>query len=116
MRFWRSSDAGNPSDAVVFDASTLPLHENVSATRKAVEAIKSIDPRMLAEGEIGNVGSGSEIHGTIPPSSRNRQRRAGARRLRALPVCRRGIPGDSSGVERGRSAGRTSEGSVRKGK
>jgi fructose-bisphosphate aldolase class II len=57
-------------DAVVFDASTLPLDENVSATRKAVDAVKSIDPRILVEGEIGNIGSGSEVHETVPESSR----------------------------------------------
>lgn len=53
-------------DAIVFDRSTLPLEENVAQTRKAVKAIKAIDPSIVVEGEIGNIGSGSEIHQTAP--------------------------------------------------
>jgi fructose-bisphosphate aldolase class II len=49
-------------DAVVFDLSALPLEENINQTKQAVEAIKSISPSMIIEGEIGNIGSGSEIH------------------------------------------------------
>jgi len=58
-------------DEIVFDASTLPLAENVSLTRKAVEAIKSINPSILVEGEIGDIGSGSEIHDQAPETARN---------------------------------------------
>lgn len=39
-------------------------------TRQAVDAVKSIDPRIVVEGELGNIGSGSEIHDTVPESSR----------------------------------------------
>ena len=49
-------------DAIVFDRSTLPLEENVRQTREAVVALKSIRPSILIEGEIGDIGSGSEIH------------------------------------------------------
>jgi fructose-bisphosphate aldolase class II len=49
-------------DLIVFDASELPFDQNVAATRRAVEAAKSIRPEILVEGEIGYIGSGSEIH------------------------------------------------------
>jgi fructose-bisphosphate aldolase, class II len=49
-------------DWVVFDLSTLPFEENVRQTKQAVEALKAIRPSILVEGEIGDIGSGSEIH------------------------------------------------------
>jgi fructose-bisphosphate aldolase class II len=49
-------------DTIVFDASALPFEENVRVTRQAVEAIKSVNPNILVEGEIGDIGTGSEIH------------------------------------------------------
>jgi fructose-bisphosphate aldolase, class II len=49
-------------DAVVIDFSALPFEENVARTRETVEAIKAINPAILAEGEIGDIGTGSEIH------------------------------------------------------
>jgi len=53
-------------DAIVFDNSTLPFAENVAQTRKAVEAVKSVNAAILVEGEIGDIGSGSEIHDKAP--------------------------------------------------
>jgi fructose-bisphosphate aldolase class II len=52
-------------DSVVIDFSALPFDENVSRTKETVEAIKAINPAILAEGEIGNIGTGSEIHETV---------------------------------------------------
>ena len=49
-------------DSVVFDLSTLPLEENTRSTRHAAEALKSMNPAVVAEGEVGDIGSGSEIH------------------------------------------------------
>jgi fructose-bisphosphate aldolase, class II len=49
-------------DAVVIDFSALPFEENVARTKETVEAIKEINPAILAEGEIGDIGTGSEIH------------------------------------------------------
>ena len=49
-------------DSIVFDLSALPLEENIRQTREAVSALKGIHPSMLVEGEIGDIGSGSEIH------------------------------------------------------
>ena len=57
-------------DMVGFDASSLPLETNINLTSQAVEAVKSINPRIVIEGELGNIGSGSEIHDKVPESSR----------------------------------------------
>jgi fructose-bisphosphate aldolase, class II len=56
-------------DWVVFDLSTLPFEENLRQTKQAVEALKAIRPSILVEGEIGDIGSGSEIHDAAPASS-----------------------------------------------
>jgi fructose-bisphosphate aldolase, class II len=53
-------------DAIVFDLSALPIEENVRQTKQAVEILKGINPGMLVEGEIGDIGSGSEIHESSP--------------------------------------------------
>jgi fructose-bisphosphate aldolase class II len=52
-------------DSVVIDFSALPFDKNVSSTKETVEAIKAINPAIIAEGEIGNIGTGSEIHETV---------------------------------------------------
>jgi len=53
-------------DAIVFDASALPFEQNVRQTKEAVEALKTINPAILVEGEIGDIGTGSEIHEEAP--------------------------------------------------
>jgi fructose-bisphosphate aldolase class II len=53
-------------DAIVFDASALPFEQNVRETRTAVEAIKANNPAILVEGEIGDIGTGSQIHENTP--------------------------------------------------
>jgi len=53
-------------DEVIFDASALPFEENVKETRRAVEALKSINPAIVVEGEIGNIGASSEILEKVP--------------------------------------------------
>src|ERR1700751_2123072 len=57
-------------DAIVFDRSALPFEENVRETKEAIEALKAINPSMLVEGEIGDIGSGSEIHDSSPDLSK----------------------------------------------
>src|SRR5215468_7638653 len=49
-------------DAVTIDFSALPFEQNVARTKETVQAIKAINPAILAEGEIGDIGTGSEIH------------------------------------------------------
>ena len=58
-------------DSVVIDFSALPFDQNVSRTKETVEAIKAINPAILAEGEIGDIGTGSEIHETVHNEVRN---------------------------------------------
>lgn len=53
-------------DAIVFDLSALPFEQNIRQTKEAVEALKSINPSILVEGEVGDIGSGSEVHKEIP--------------------------------------------------
>ena len=57
-------------DSIVFDLSALPFEENVRKTKAAVEALKTINPAILVEGEIGDIGTGSEIHDEAPDLSR----------------------------------------------
>jgi fructose-bisphosphate aldolase class II len=57
-------------DAIVFDLSALPFEQNVRQTREAVEALKAINPAILVEGEIGDIGTGSEIHEEAPDLSK----------------------------------------------
>jgi fructose-bisphosphate aldolase, class II len=57
-------------DSVVFDLSALPFEENVRQTKDAVEALKAINPAILVEGEIGDIGTGSEIHDQAPDLSK----------------------------------------------
>src|SRR5262249_744715 len=39
-----------------------PFDENVRQTKEGVETLKKINPDILVEGEIGDIGTGSEIH------------------------------------------------------
>ena len=58
-------------DAIVFDVSAQPLEQNARQTREAVEALKEINPAILVEGEIGYIGTGSEIHEEAPDLSKD---------------------------------------------
>jgi fructose-bisphosphate aldolase, class II len=53
-------------DEIIFDGSTLSFEENVAQTKRAVEAIKSIDPGIVVEGEIGYIGTSSAILDKVP--------------------------------------------------
>ena len=57
-------------DSIVFDLSALPFDENIRQTQQAVQALKALNPSMLVEGEIGDIGSGSEIHKAAPDLSK----------------------------------------------
>jgi fructose-bisphosphate aldolase, class II len=56
-------------DAIVFDLSALPFEQNVRQTKEAVEILKTINSAILVEGEIGDIGTGSEIHEEPPDLS-----------------------------------------------
>src|SRR5215475_311361 len=49
-------------DAVGIDFSALPFDQNVTRTKEAVQVVKAINPAILVEGEVGDIGTGSEIH------------------------------------------------------
>lgn len=53
-------------DAVLFDSGKLDLEENIKLTKQAVHIVKSINPEILVEGELGYIGSGSEILEKLP--------------------------------------------------
>jgi len=57
-------------DSIVFDLSALPFEENVRQTKEAIGALKAINPNILVEGEIGDIGTGSEIHEKAPDLSK----------------------------------------------
>jgi fructose-bisphosphate aldolase class II len=57
-------------DSIVFDLSALPFEENVRQTKEAIGVLKAINPDILIEGEIGDIGTGSEIHDTAPDLTR----------------------------------------------
>src|SRR5271167_2943290 len=48
-------------DEIIFDASKLPFEENIKQTIEAVKLIRSINPNIMIEGEIGYIGSSSEV-------------------------------------------------------
>ena len=52
-------DAG--FDSVIFDGSHLPFEENVKQTREAVALARASGRDVLLEGELGMIGSGSEV-------------------------------------------------------
>ena len=56
-------------DEVIFDASRKPFEENVQETKQAVEILKSIRPGLVVEGEVGYIGSSSEIVDNVPAES-----------------------------------------------
>ncbi|MCL4405535.1 class II fructose-bisphosphate aldolase [Patescibacteria group bacterium] len=56
-------------DEILFDGSALPMKENIKQTKEAVEIVRSINPAIVVEGEIGYIGSSSEIVNERPESS-----------------------------------------------
>lgn len=56
-------------DEILFDGSAFPFDENIRRTKEAVALIKSIDPNIIVEGEIGYIGSSSEIIDKRPEES-----------------------------------------------
>src|SRR3989344_6603624 len=53
-------------DAVLFDGSKLPIEENARFTKEVVALAKQINPNVLVEGELGYIGSSSEILKDVP--------------------------------------------------
>jgi fructose-bisphosphate aldolase class II len=57
-------------DMIGFDGTALPLEENARETARVVAAVKSIAPAIVVEGEIGYIGTGSQIHARAPEGLR----------------------------------------------
>ena len=53
-------------DEIIFDGSALKFEEDIVQTKKAVEAIKSINPEIMVEGEIGWIGASSSVLEKVP--------------------------------------------------
>src|SRR5215471_5560321 len=68
-------------DSIVFDLSALPFEENMRKTKEGVETLKKINPGILVEGEIGDIGTGSEIHEKALDLSRSLTTAAEAKRF-----------------------------------
>ncbi len=56
-------------DEILFDGSKLDFEENVKQTREAVAIVRSVNPAIVIEGEIGYIGSSSEIVAVRPEES-----------------------------------------------
>ncbi len=56
-------------DEIIFDNSSLPMEQNIANTKEAVAAIRAINPNIVIEGEIGYIGSNSEIIDARPEAS-----------------------------------------------
>lgn len=63
---WAEEAARAGFDSILFDGAKLPLEENIRATKTVVDAVKSIDEKILVEGEIGFIGTSSEVREGIP--------------------------------------------------
>jgi fructose-bisphosphate aldolase class II len=60
--FGKAIEAANAGfDEVLFDGSGLAMEENIAETKKVVVAIRAIDPAIVVEGEIGYIGTSSEV-------------------------------------------------------
>jgi fructose-bisphosphate aldolase class II len=57
-------DAGY--DAVIFDGNKVSLEENVRITKETVSYARSVNPEILVEAELGNIGQSSKLLDTIP--------------------------------------------------
>lgn len=53
-------------DAVLFDGGKLRFEENIKKTKEVVDYVKSVNPKILVEAELGYLGSSSVILEKIP--------------------------------------------------
>ncbi len=57
-------DAG--FDSVIFDGSGLPVGKNICETKRALGYARLANPRIIVEGELGYIGTKSEVLDTVP--------------------------------------------------
>jgi fructose-bisphosphate aldolase class II len=53
-------------DAVIFDGAKLSLEENIARTKEVVEYVRSVRPEVIIEGELGYIGTSSEVLSAMP--------------------------------------------------
>ena len=53
-------------DAVIADGASLPLADNINLVKQAVAYTKEANPEILVEGEIGYIGTSSQVMDEIP--------------------------------------------------
>ncbi|MDP2629467.1 MAG: class II fructose-bisphosphate aldolase [Candidatus Harrisonbacteria bacterium] len=53
-------------DEILFDGGKLPFEENLLATKEVVRYVKLRDNKILIEGELGYIGSSSEVFDALP--------------------------------------------------
>lgn len=53
-------------DAVIFDGSSLSFTENIRETKRAVQYARMVNARIMVEGELGYIGTKSEVLKKIP--------------------------------------------------
>lgn len=54
-------------DSITFDASHVSLEDNIRETKNVVRYVKTVNPHILVEGEVGSIGEGSKMRTQIPP-------------------------------------------------
>ena len=57
-------DAGY--DSVIFDGAKLPFEENAKIAKQCVEYVRSVNPEILVEAELGYIGQSSKVLDEIP--------------------------------------------------
>lgn len=63
-RVKQAIDAG--FDAVIFDGNKVTPEENLAITKQCVEYARSVNPNILVEAELGNIGMSSKLLDEIP--------------------------------------------------
>lgn len=53
-------------DSVIFDGAKLPMEENTAKTKEAVDYVKSVNPDVLVEAEVGYIGTSSKMLDEVP--------------------------------------------------
>lgn len=53
-------------DQVIFDGSRLPIDRNIEETKRVIAAARAVNPRIIVEGELGYIGTSSEILAEVP--------------------------------------------------
>jgi len=60
-------------DAILFDGGKLDFEENIRKTKEAAERARALHKQVLVEGELGYIGSSSEIFEDLPEGAAIRQ-------------------------------------------